>query len=651
MRTICVVGLILQLFTTRAQEDTIGVKPPFFNQVNVSMNYSDARWYDRGEGKTSVGAGIYRNHMARNNFQLRWGFELNRLRQVGVTPKWLYGTADKPFQSTITSLNLPVALKYSFGKKIKWVPEAGIYLEHNMSNRLTGNYTRMTGDSANMQEMKLVYNSRKGVAPLNYGASLGLGVAIPSGPYTYEIKADYKFGFRDIGLGDYDSPLYSRYFRLSVGMIFHHKQEEHVLTTNDSTSSWINEFSGSGNYNDIARYSGNENRSGFGFGFYHNSRELHGFSTNLGFEVNNTNYYGRLVPDHNHGMYWYSKMDASLTAFSIPFTLRYHIGNRFRVFPEVGVFADLNAKATGKGKTYSYSGTPPNVTILESDFYGSVALKRINYGLTAGLGFLIPIGENNILLKAEYRYGQLELTPDNFSRVGIYNRYYRFSAGYALDMKKKNKQKENVQLLSELRASVNYGGITQNAIPLNTDNYTEVPQIGFGIALYHGSNEKKNFQYLIGVEADYIRMKSENYYQRSYNGKTEKTENKSSRQSLHLGLNNILRYSIGQRTIKPFAQIGLAPTIKVMDASQDNYITTDLATGEIQHKNYNSETVKLFDFSLAPNLGVGFNMGFTKLDYLVVAEYVHQDVELYRNSARRPNYFRLSIGIRLHRKK
>lgn len=421
-----------------------------------------------------------------------------------------------------------------------------------------------------------------------------------------------------------------------------------MLTISDSTASWINEFSGSGNYNDIARYTGKTSKAGFGFGVYHNSRERRGFSTNLGFEMNTTHYYGNLIPYGNYWMSWYSAMDASLTAFSIPFTLRYHIGNRFRVFPEVGVFADINAKATGKGKTYSYSGTPPNMTILETDFYGSVAMKRINYGLTAGLGFLIPVGKNNILLKAEYRYGQLELTPDNFSRVGVYNRYYKFSAGYAIGMRKVNKSTNRLKLRPELRLSVNYSPSYRRYETTNSRIDIQDPLLGYGLSLYHGSVEKKSFQYLIGFDADLIRANRLWEYTQPYQNYMISVSSTNKMQTLNLSLNNVVRYYICQQKIRPFIQVGLAPIIQVLHNSKYHATTTNSINADVSEYKSSNTIVKLLDFSMAPNAGVGIILNASRYDYIMVLDWRYLDQSVYFGWDGESNIFKLSLGVRLH---
>lgn len=646
MRTICLALFITKATILAAQEDTTGLKPSFFNQVNLSMNYSDTRWYEKGENLTSVGIGLYRNLKDRKGFQLRWGIELNRVRQVGPTPLNVAGIIEEPFQSTIFSLDVPLVLKYSFGERVKWVPEVGFYLANNMSNRITGSYERLTGDSINTIE-KFNYNQRKVVSPFNVGASIGLGVVFPSGSYSYELKADYRFGFNDVGLGAFDSPLYSRYFRLSLGMIFHEKAKNNPITSEDSSADWINEYSVSVNNNDIASYSNKLNKTGIGFGLYHNSKEIKGFSSNLGFEINHTNYYGGLVTSRT--MNWYSHMDVSMTALTIPFSLRYHIGKRFRIFPEAGVFVEFNSRARGEGQSYSVTGNQIPYTTTVSNFNETVALKKINYGVTAGVGVLVPIGKNHILLKAEYRYGQLELTTGNY-RMGIYNRYIRFSAGYSLDMVKKATAKK-IQLVNEIRTSLNYGAMILDYLPLYNENFITKPQIGYGIGIYRTTKERKNFQYIVGIELDLLRMTLENQYIRSYNGKVEETQSKSTAQSLFTSLNNGLRYYIGNKGIRPFIQIGIAPEFKVMIDTRDNFIVSNLTTGEVEEFNYKYNGVKIWDVYLTPNLGLGCVIKGSEVDYVVMADYKNSTLLAERSWRERPNYLRLSLGIRLHERK
>lgn len=656
--------------TYHSQSDTSGVKPPFFNQVNISMNYSDVNRYTGNKNQGSYGIGIYQNNKWQKPWRMQWGFELVNIRQKEKYQFSNSNTFNMEVQSSIHSINIPFNFQYIIGDRIKWIPEAGVYMEHCFGHRESGRYIREITDSSGTSYLTQEYDKKGRINPFNVGVSAGIGVQIPSGKYSYILKADYRYGIGDLALDNTFGALYTRYFRLSAGIIFHEKQvrvrkelaDKIVLRPNKPSAEkdslytpYFNEYTLSVNYNDISRYTLSSDRVGFGFGVYHNSKIRRGFSSTWGMELNETRYRGRLVASHNHGMYRYSDMDAAITFLTLPASLKYHIGKRLCIVPEIGLYFDINLNARGKGMHYYYEetgGDPPYRYVEEEVFITDASIRRLNYGATTGLGFLIPVGKNNILLKAEYRYGIRDIgTYYNYNE--IYNRYLRFALGYSFGTRRITKGHNDDFFFNEYRLSMNHSFL-KNQYSRSMYNNAELKGLpGFGFGIFHNTKEKRHFQYQFGFE---LNMFNQQKYFEYASDSVSNYFNQTQLQNYSLSVPNALRYYITNTQVRPFVQLGFSPRINLYERINRLSGFKDKADNELL------SSANRIDNEFEPQLKIEFHGGIgcairrKSLEYLLLAEYYVGQLDYSSNfyiydGPYRTQFFKFSIGVRIHSSK
>jgi hypothetical protein len=408
--------------------------------------------------------------------------------------------------------------------------------------------------------------------------------------------------------------------------------------TDTVPGSYFNECMLSMNYNDIASYVGADNKWGYGIGVYHHSNIRNGFSTRWGMEYNVNRYYGPLAADHHHGMYWYSDMDATVSFLSLPLTFSYHFGERYRIAPEIGVHADINLNAAGKG-TYSSvqlnsGGFPPATFHKKEVHLDDVSIRRLNAGPHAGLSVYIPLGKNNLLLRGEYRFGLLDIS-DSYNTNSIYNRYFRFSAGYGFGMKQLKSSTKRHLFFNEFRVSTNHDFNKFNY----SNSYSSTPEVkplpGFGVGVYHLSTSLKGFQYQVGLDFNRINLITKYHHYR-------------------VSLSNAVRYSFTNGKARPFLQLGVAPEvnflrIKKIESEQRNNIDGRLAN-RYNSTNTSSEINSIIiEFSA----GVGCSIAGDKRDYIMLAEYFLNNWDFYPIDGKsyHSNYLKLSLGMSLGARK
>lgn len=215
--------------------------------------------------------------------------------------------------------------------------------------------------------------------------------------------------------------------------------------TTQKSQPWINEYMLSANYNDIARYRDYDNRGGFGLGMYHNSRISKGLSTNIGLEYNLTRMYGDRSINHQSTFGGrYSQMNYRWHTMTLPLSLRYHVGKRWIVFPELGVHANMNMLLTQHGEFYTIPQFgPQDDNSQTTNYHSSNRIRPFSIGAHAGIGIRIPLKENHLMVKAEYRYGFDK--DHNYNKYattfdGVLN-YFRFSAGYSFGLRPSSQKK------------------------------------------------------------------------------------------------------------------------------------------------------------------------------------------------------------------
>jgi hypothetical protein len=417
---------------------------------------------------------------------------------------------------------------------------------------------------------------------------------------------------------------------------------------------YFNEYMLGSTYNDIAQYVSADNKWGYGLGVYHHSNMRNGFTTRWGMELTVNRFYGHLAGDHHRGMYRYSKMDAAIGFFSIPLSLSYHFGKRYRIAPEVGMHMDFNLSAMGKG-TYTYvqlnsGGDPPSTIHNKEVHLSNVNIRRFNLGPHAGISMYIPLGKNELILRGEYRFGLIDLSQLYYTS-SIYNRYFRFSAGYGFGMKQKTSNTKPNLFFNELRVSTHYDfkkHVIDNAYS-GMQEFKTIP--GFGIGIFHITKPLRRFQYQIGIDFNRTHLFAKSEYHSHVEG-TVNTRTNSHRYLLALA--NAVRYSLTEGKTRPFVQLGLAPELNFLKSSRFVTETTKKIDGSIIGPHNSrlafSESRNVF---INISAGVGCAIATDNRDYILLTEYIMNNNDYFTINGKgfHSSYLKLSLGITLGARK
>ncbi len=171
-----------------------------------------------------------------------------------------------------------------------------------------------------------------------------------------------------------------------------------------------------------------KNGNGFGIGLYQYILDNEKTNLTFGLEFNMTS---QLIKSMYHGHSGHTTdVEFYFYWFSIPLTTRIYFGERVKFFVEPGIFIDIPIYSREKGTLHIYSLNDDNqieYTETEYDYKSNEA--DFNYGLSLGLGIIIPISNVNLIIKPDYKLG---LKSIGYSRENIYNRYFRITVGMRL---------------------------------------------------------------------------------------------------------------------------------------------------------------------------------------------------------------------------
>ncbi len=193
---------------------------------------------------------------------------------------------------------------------------------------------------------------------------------------------------------------------------------------NDSNT-FFDEFSILLNKTDVKNYNTND-RIGLGIGVYLKFFDTHKVNILFGFEYNRTSQFKKNMCEGHFA----NSTDITyyINSISVPITMRINIGNRLKAFIESGTFLDLNAGARRKGVMHTCLPNDSNqVECKEFDFEENAGVSSINYGISFGIGIIIPISKIKLVIKPDYKFGVGALYDDYGDQ--IYNRYFRVILG------------------------------------------------------------------------------------------------------------------------------------------------------------------------------------------------------------------------------
>jgi hypothetical protein len=196
------------------------------------------------------------------------------------------------------------------------------------------------------------------------------------------------------------------------------------LNGQDSTRLFFNEFHLSITQTNVSNRN-TENRIGFGLGVSRKFGKKKHFGAVLGLEYNLTRQLKYSV--YGGHFYSYNEVIYTLGALTIPLKIRLVIGRKPGLILEAGGYGELIHYNRRHGTTVTSS---PGQPIQKTEFSSGTDLSLLNYGPSLGTGIELPIATLTLILKAEYRTGQIDLGPS--SATDIFNRYFRFSVGLRL---------------------------------------------------------------------------------------------------------------------------------------------------------------------------------------------------------------------------
>ncbi|RLD55915.1 MAG: hypothetical protein DRJ05_12150 [Bacteroidetes bacterium] len=162
---------------------------------------------------------------------------------------------------------------------------------------------------------------------------------------------------------------------------------------------------------------------GFGLGAYHTFLKNKKVNLIFGFEYNRTTQEKEYM---SRGHFSHAtNITYSIDCLSIPLNARVYFGNHVRVFVESGAFIDLTLGAKENGTMHTYSPTEGS-PYSEYEYKENTDISPVNYGVSLGMGILVPISKVDLIIKPEYKYG---FKPLYDYHDQIFNRYFRLVVG------------------------------------------------------------------------------------------------------------------------------------------------------------------------------------------------------------------------------
>ncbi len=165
-----------------------------------------------------------------------------------------------------------------------------------------------------------------------------------------------------------------------------------------------------------------EDGQGMGVGVYHFYRAEKRTNVIWGLEFNRTNQFKKSIPQGHfsglEGVYY------SISSFSIPIKGRISLGQKVKIFTELGGHIGINISITESGKSYYYDSIS-GVKVVTKFKNKRGAFTR-NYGYLFGFGVEVPFKEYSIVLKVDYKHGIRNML---YNGNDLMNRYVRIVFG------------------------------------------------------------------------------------------------------------------------------------------------------------------------------------------------------------------------------
>lgn len=119
-------------------------------------------------------------------------------------------------------------------------------------------------------------------------------------------------------------------------------------------------------------------------------------------------------------------LELQLDYIEVPITAMFSLGNGPYLFagPSFGfeIGCDINVEFAGSETSFD----------CDEDSTESFSRKKLDVGVTGGLGFQFPLGPGSLLVEGRYTHGLTNLNDEPNSEGKIRNRSYAAFAGYAI---------------------------------------------------------------------------------------------------------------------------------------------------------------------------------------------------------------------------
>lgn len=215
MRCLLVLFLLLDYCFSFGKKDSI---PFIFNEFNVSLNRTNLANSNTAD-RYGFGLSVARVGMTEKRFNFVFGFEYNLTRQYKKLMYEGHFASSTDIEYTINHLSVPFACRYNIGNKTRFFLEAGIFMDLLINSKSSGTmHTSLPDQNNNIVYKEFTFKEKSGLAPFNYGPSAGAGLRLPFKNRELILKADFRYGLRNLHSGSMDG-IYNRYIRVSFGLI------------------------------------------------------------------------------------------------------------------------------------------------------------------------------------------------------------------------------------------------------------------------------------------------------------------------------------------------------------------------------------------------------------------------------------------------
>lgn len=215
MRYLLFVSFVFICSLSFGKNDSI---PFIFNEFNVSINRTNLATSNT-EDRYGFGLSVARVGMKEKCFNVVFGFEYNLTRQYKKLMYEGHFASSSDIEYSINHLSVPFVCRYNLGNKTRFFLEAGIFMDLLINSKRSGTmYTSLPDQNNAIVYKEFTFKEKAGLAPFNYGPSAGVGLCLPFKNKELILKADYKYGLRNLYSGSMDG-IYNRYIRVSFGVI------------------------------------------------------------------------------------------------------------------------------------------------------------------------------------------------------------------------------------------------------------------------------------------------------------------------------------------------------------------------------------------------------------------------------------------------